>query len=46
MFGPAVLEFLQDYFTRYHSSTDAIITILQVCSIHVFIGRNFTSIPF
>lgn len=28
--GPSVLEFLQDFFTRYHSSIDIIFTVLQV----------------
>ena len=29
MIGPAVLESLQDYFNRYNTSVDAIVTSLQ-----------------
>ncbi len=32
MIGPAVLRYLQGYFTRYNPSVDAIFTILQVRS--------------
>jgi hypothetical protein len=28
--GPTVLEFLQDFFSRHHSSVDVILTVLQV----------------
>ncbi|TFK53049.1 hypothetical protein OE88DRAFT_1677789 [Heliocybe sulcata] len=30
MIGPAVLDYIVDYFTRYNQSTDAILTILQL----------------
>jgi origin recognition complex subunit 3 len=30
MIGPVILEYLVDYYTRFNSSTDAILTILQV----------------
>ncbi|KAF8964769.1 origin recognition complex subunit 3 N-terminus-domain-containing protein [Flammula alnicola] len=40
MIGPAALECLQDYFTRYHSSVDAIFTIIQL----IFL-RHFSSDP-
>ncbi|PPQ91406.1 hypothetical protein CVT25_014294 [Psilocybe cyanescens] len=40
MIGPAILEYLQDYFTRYNSSADVILTILQI--VHL---RHFSSDP-
>ena len=30
MMGPVILEYLVDHYTRFNSSTDAILTILQV----------------
>ncbi|CAA7266184.1 unnamed protein product [Cyclocybe aegerita] len=41
MIGPAILEYLQDYFTRYNSSTDAVLTLLQLVHLH-----HFTTDPF
>ncbi len=29
MIGPVILESLQDYFNRYNTSVDAIVTLLQ-----------------
>ncbi|KIM41529.1 hypothetical protein M413DRAFT_445512 [Hebeloma cylindrosporum] len=38
--GPATLQYLNDYFTRYHSSVDAILTILQLAHL-----KHFSSDP-
>ena len=35
MIGPVILDYLVDYYTRFSSSTDAILTILQVGAILV-----------
>ena len=35
--GPVILEYLVDYYTRFNSSTDAILTILQVGAVLVSI---------
>ena len=35
MIGPVILDYLVDYYTRFNSSTDAILTILQVGAILV-----------
>ncbi|KAF8902561.1 origin recognition complex subunit 3 N-terminus-domain-containing protein [Gymnopilus junonius] len=40
MIGPALIEYLQDYFTRFHSSMDAILTILQIGHL-----KHFSSDP-
>ena len=37
MMGPVILEYLVDYYTRFNSSTDAILTILQVSAVWVSI---------
>ena len=46
MMGPAILEYLVDYYTRFNSSTDAILTILQVgavlsVSIYIYISSTY-----
>ncbi|KAJ3505538.1 hypothetical protein NLJ89_g7363 [Agrocybe chaxingu] len=41
MIGPAILEYLQDYFTRYNSSIDAVLALLQL--VHL---NHFTADPF
>ncbi|TFK37088.1 origin recognition complex subunit 3 N-terminus-domain-containing protein [Crucibulum laeve] len=38
--GPAILEYLMDYFTRYNSSIDGLITTLQISYL-----KHFTSEP-
>ncbi|KAF8803363.1 hypothetical protein BYT27DRAFT_7226028 [Phlegmacium glaucopus] len=40
MIGPVILEYLVDYYTRFNSSTDAILTILQLAHL-----KHFTSEP-
>jgi hypothetical protein len=34
MMGPVILEYLVDYYTRFNSSTDAILTFLQVGAVY------------
>ena len=41
MVGPAILEYLVDYYTRSNSSTDAILTILQVGAMSIFKFSSF-----
>ncbi|KAF9522255.1 origin recognition complex subunit 3 N-terminus-domain-containing protein [Crepidotus variabilis] len=36
MFGPPLLEYLQDYFNRHNASVDAILTILQLAHLKHF----------
>ena len=46
MMGPVILEYLVDYYTRFNSSTDAILTILQVGAVLVSIYFSTHEVPF
>ena len=46
MMGPVILEYLVDYYTRFNSSTDAILTILQVGAVLVSIYFLTHEVPF
>ena len=41
MIGPVILEYLIDYYTRFNSSTDVILTILQVGTFFFKKKRSF-----
>ncbi|KDR77233.1 hypothetical protein GALMADRAFT_66332 [Galerina marginata CBS 339.88] len=44
MIGPTILEYLQDYFKRYHSSIDSILTILQLAHLRHFSSEPLTAL--